>query len=287
MTPATSFRGKALYPFQQQAIAAIDAGRSAIVAAPTGAGKTLIADYAVEEAFAAGRRIIYTAPIKALSNQKFRDFREEHGDEVGIMTGDVTIRSTAPLLIMTTEVFRNTIFENPERFEEVSWVVLDEAHYIDDEERGTVWEESLLYAPAHIGVLALSATIPNIEQLAGWIRRARGCEIDVVVETERPVPLHQFLYVGGAGPRELRDLKGTLFRPPHRRRLRGGHPRHPIEYACRHGWLPALYVALPAATARSCACGSGGGSCSTGRSGGRPRCCSTTWRSATRWRTSR
>ena len=245
MTPATTFRGKTLYPFQQRAIEAISLGRSVIVAAPTGAGKTLVADYAIEEVFAAGRRIIYTAPVKALSNQKFRDFRAEHGDQVGIMTGDVTINSSAPLLIMTTEVFRNTIFESPERLDPVTWVVFDEVHYLDDPERGTVWEESILYAPPHIRLLALSATIPNIEQLADWIRKTRDSEIDVVVETERPVPLHHYLYPGEPGPKELGQLKRILFKPPQRRRLRGGpHPRHPIEYVCRNGWLPALYFAF-------------------------------------------
>ncbi len=242
--PAT-FRGKRLYPFQQKAIAAIDSGRSVIVAAPTGAGKTLVADYAIEHAFEQGRRIVYTAPIKALSNQKFRDFREEHGDDVGIMTGDVTIHPEAPLLIMTTEVFRNTIFESPERLEPVEFVVFDEIHYLDDEERGTVWEESILYAPLHIRVLALSATIPNIEQLAGWIRKVRKCEMDVVEEHERPVPLHHYLYVPDAGPKELRQLKGVLSKPPRQRRFRSdGAPRHPLEFAVRERWLPALYFAF-------------------------------------------
>jgi superfamily II RNA helicase len=216
-----------------------------IVAAPTGAGKTLVADYAIEHAFAEGKTIIYTAPIKALSNQKFRDFRAEHGDAVGIMTGDVTIHPEAPLLIMTTEVFRNTIFENPERLDPVSFVIFDEVHYIDDEERGTVWEESILYAPLHIRIIALSATIPNVEQLASWIRKARKCEMDVVVELQRPVPLHNFLYLRDAGPKELRSLKGVLHKPPNRRRFReGGHPSHPIEYVCREGLLPTLYFAF-------------------------------------------
>jgi len=240
-----TFGGKTLYPFQQAAVAAIDEGRSVIVAAPTGAGKTLVADYAIEHAFLEGRRIVYTAPIKALSNQKFRDFRGEHGDDVGIMTGDVTINPDAPLLIMTTEVFRNTIFESPQRLEQVSFVVFDEVHYLDDAERGTVWEESILYAPTHIRIVALSATIPNIDQLAGWIRKVRGIEIDVIVEDQRPVPLHHFFYVREAGPKELGQLKGVLHKPANRRRFRGGDfPRHPIEYVCREGWLPALYFAF-------------------------------------------
>ncbi|MHC4930956.1 MAG: DEAD/DEAH box helicase [Planctomycetota bacterium] len=234
-----------LYPFQQRAIAAIDAGRSVIVAAPTGAGKTLVADYAIEHAFLEGKRIVYTAPIKALSNQKFRDFREEHRDDVGIMTGDVTIHPEAPLLIMTTEVFRNTIFESPERLEHVEFVVFDEVHYLDDPERGTVWEESILYAPQHIRILALSATIPNIEQLAGWIRKTRRCEMDVVEEHERPVPLHHYLYVSEVGPKELRQLKGVLAKPAHKRRFRkAGAPRHPIRYVIDEEWLPALYFAF-------------------------------------------
>jgi len=243
--PPASFRGKSLYPFQQRAIDAIDAGKSVIVAAPTGAGKTLVADYAIEHAFAEGKTIIYTAPIKALSNQKFRDFRAEHGDSVGIMTGDVTIHPEAPLLIMTTEVFRNTIFENPERLNPVSFVIFDEVHYLDDEERGTVWEESILYAPLHIRIIALSATIPNIEQLASWIRRVRKCEMEVVVESKRPVPLHHYLYLRDAGPKELRQLKGVLTKPPSRRRFREqGQPAHPIEFVRREGLLPTLYFAF-------------------------------------------
>ena len=245
MTAATTFRGKTLYPFQRQAIASIDAGRSVIVAAPTGAGKTLVADYAIEHAFLEGRRIVYTAPIKALSNQKFRDFRMEHGEDVGIMTGDVTINPEAPLLIMTTEVFRNTIFESPERLDHVEFVVFDEVHYIDDEDRGTVWEESILYAPRHIRIVALSATVPNVGQLAGWMRKTRGYEVDVIEEHSRPVPLHHYIYVKQVGPMELKQLKGVLAQAPQRRRFRrSGYPSHPIEYVCREGWLPALYFAF-------------------------------------------
>ena len=245
MATPTVFQGKTLYPFQRKAIEAIDAGRSVVVAAPTGAGKTLVADYAIEESFLRGRRIVYTAPIKALSNQKFRDFRGEHGDDVGIMTGDVTINPEAPLLIMTTEVFRNTIFESPERLAAVDFVIFDEVHYIDDRDRGTVWEESILYAPEHIRIVGLSATIPNIDQLAGWIRKVRGSEVDVVIENERPVPLHHLFYIRDVGPRELHQLKGVLHKPVHKRRFRvDGAPRHPIAYVVREGWLPALYFAF-------------------------------------------
>ncbi|MHC4939413.1 MAG: DEAD/DEAH box helicase [Planctomycetota bacterium] len=245
MPAPTVFRGKTLYPFQRQAIEAIDEGRSVIVAAPTGAGKTLVADYAIEESFLLGRRIVYTAPIKALSNQKYRDFREEHGDDVGIMTGDVTINPDAPLLIMTTEVFRNTIFESPERLVEVEFVIFDEVHYIDDNDRGTVWEESILYAPEHIRIVGLSATVPNVDQLAGWIRKTRGCDVDVVEEHERPVPLHHLFYIRDVGCRELKSLKGVLHKPVHKRRFRReGAPRHPIPYIIEEGWLPALYFAF-------------------------------------------
>jgi len=161
------------------------------------------------------------------------------------MTGDVTINPEAPLLIMTTEVFRNTIFESPERLDGVAFVIFDEVHYLDDPERGTVWEESILYAPLHIRVIALSATIPNVEQLAGWMRKTRKCEVDVVVEEARPVPLHHYLYVPDVGPKELRQLKGVLFKPPHKRRFRTDNmPRHPVEYVVREGWLPALYFAF-------------------------------------------
>src|SRR6185503_5180424 len=156
-----TFRGKTLFPFQARAAEAIHEGKSVVVAAPTGAGKTLVADVAIAEALGEGRRVVYTSPIKALSNQKFRDFRADYGEErVGIMTGDVTIQPDAPLLIMTTEIFRNTIFEDPKRLDAFDFVVFDEVHYLDDLERGTVWEESILYAPKHVRIVALSATVP-------------------------------------------------------------------------------------------------------------------------------
>ena len=175
--------------FQQRAIEVIDRGSSLFVAAPTGAGKTVLADYVIEHTLEQGRRVIYTAPIKALSNQKFRDFSARHGNEVGIMTGDVTLNPTAPLLIMTTEIYRNALLEGTERLARYAWVIFDEVHYLDDPERGTVWEEALLFTPPHINLLALSATIPNVSELAQWIRTVHERPIEVIEETRRPVPL--------------------------------------------------------------------------------------------------
>ena len=177
-------------PFQQRAIEAIDRETSLFVAAPTGAGKTVIADYCIAQALQHAKRVIYTAPIKALSNQKFRDFTSRHGEQVGIMTGDVTINPRAPILIMTTEIYRNTLLENPGRLSQCAWVIFDEIHYLDDPERGTVWEEAIMFTPEHINLLALSATITNVEELASWIREVHHRPVEVIVETKRPIPLH-------------------------------------------------------------------------------------------------
>ena len=183
-----------LDPFQIQAIEWIEKEHSLLVSAPTGSGKTLIAEKAVEKALSRGEQVIYTAPIKALSNQKFRDFQARFGkDTVGILTGDVSINSGAPLLIMTTEIYRNCLFENAERIQKIGWVIFDEVHYLDDAQRGTVWEEALLFTPPEIRILALSATIPNVQELADWIRQIHQRPIAVIEEAHRPVPLH-FLF---------------------------------------------------------------------------------------------
>ena len=175
--------------FQSKAIASIKEGTSLFVSAPTGAGKTVIAEVAVEEALRFGGMAIYTAPIKALSNQKFRDFYTTYKDRVGILTGDVTLNPQAPLLIMTTEIYRNSLFEERSRFEKCRWIIFDEVHYLDDPERGTVWEEALLLTPRETEILALSATVPNAQQLASWIERIHGRPIQVIQESHRPVPL--------------------------------------------------------------------------------------------------
>ena len=162
-----NYLGLTLDPFQEEAFKVIDDAKSCIVCAPTGCGKTLLAEYAVEVSLKSNLRVIYTAPIKALSNQKFRDFRKRFGEKiVGIHTGDVTINPEAPLLIMTTEIFRNLILEDSDRLNGIHYAIFDEVHFLDDEERGTVWEECIILAPPEIRFLCLSATVPNINELA-------------------------------------------------------------------------------------------------------------------------
>lgn len=196
-----------LDPFQEEAIHAIDRNHSVLVTAPTGAGKTVLAEYAIEKCVEMGRRVIYTAPIKALSNQKYRDFYQVYGDRVGIVTGDVVLNQFAPVLLMTTEIFRNTIFDDINRLDDVEYVIFDEIHYINDIERGTVWEESIIFAPQNIKFVCLSATIPNINQFAQWMRSVREVEIDIIEELERPVPLEHHLYLEGYGIGDLKCLQ--------------------------------------------------------------------------------
>ena len=200
------YKGLQLDRFQEDAIAAINRDTSVIVTAPTGAGKTVIAEYAVEKCIEENRRVIYTAPIKALSNQKYRDFYAEYGDKIGIVTGDVVLNPYAQVLLMTTEIFRNTIFDDIERLQDVSYVIFDEIHYINDIERGTVWEESLIFAPQHIKFVCLSATIPNIDSFTEWMQSVRDIDIEIVEELNRPVPLEHHLYFQDYGIGNLKHI---------------------------------------------------------------------------------
>ena len=185
----TTFKGFTLSAFQIQSVEAIRRGENLLVSAPTGAGKTLVAEYAIYDAIQRGKRVIYTAPIKALSNQKYRDFRDDPDVDVGLMTGDVTIHPEAQVLIMTTEILRNQIFENPGMLKDVDYVIFDEVHFMDDRERGTVWEETFIFAPKGIRFVSLSATIQNLDQLGSWIREIRDEDLTVVRSDKRPVPL--------------------------------------------------------------------------------------------------
>ncbi|MEW5894265.1 MAG: DEAD/DEAH box helicase [Candidatus Omnitrophota bacterium] len=183
--------------FQQQAIEYIDQGHSVIVSAPTGAGKTVIAEHVIRTCLYKGERVIYTAPVKALSNQKFRDFQAENPDSVGILTGDVSLNAGAPVQIMTTEIFRNKLLEGDQSLADYTWVIFDEIHYLDDYERGTVWEESLIFFPDHMKFLGLSATVPNVESLVQWLETIHTRKIKIVRENKRPVPLHFFYQCQG------------------------------------------------------------------------------------------
>ena len=181
--------------FQEEAIDKLDSGAGVLVCAPTSSGKTVVAEYAIFRALAEGVQVIYTTPLKALSNQKFRDFQKVHGEElVGLVTGENNINDSAPIVVMTTEILRNVIYEDPDRLRNVSYVILDEVHYIDDFPRGSVWEEIVIQAPAHIKLVGLSATIGNYRELADWMSQNRG-HIDTVYTDRRPVELRLWLSI--------------------------------------------------------------------------------------------
>ncbi|MDR3013607.1 MAG: DEAD/DEAH box helicase [Chitinispirillales bacterium] len=239
------YQGLKLDPFQIQAVEAVNRGESVIVAAPTGCGKTVIAEYAVEESVKQGKRAIYTAPIKALSNQKFRDFRKRFGDEaVGIQTGDVTINQDAQLLIMTTEIFRNLILENSGRLNDIYYVIFDEIHYLDDPERGTVWEESIILAPPEIRFMCLSATVPNIRELASWMGAVRETKFTVIEETHRPVPLEHFFFHPKFGFLSIKAIKKKYKNNPAIRKSfqrRKPSSRRIVQFAIREKHVPILY----------------------------------------------
>ncbi|MFW6378707.1 MAG: DEAD/DEAH box helicase [Nanoarchaeota archaeon] len=189
------FKGFTLDSFQKEAIEAIERNHSCVVSASTGTGKTLIAEYVISKFLPEGNTIVYTAPIKALSNQKFKDFKKEYGEEnVGLMTGDHVINGGAPLLIMTTEIYRNMLVTRDQLVERVSYVVFDEIHYINDRQRGTVWEESIIFSPDHVRFLCLSATIPNYDQFASWIESVAGHKVETIHYGHRPVPLNHLVY---------------------------------------------------------------------------------------------
>lgn len=180
--------------FQLEAIQTFLAGDSVMVAAPTGTGKTVVAEFGVYEAFRRRGRVIYTTPIKALSNQKFRDLREIYGQHVGLLTGDVTENPEAPVLVMTTEVLRNMLLQTPWDVETVDCVIFDEVHYIADPERGTTWEEAIILCPEHVQLICLSATVSNADEIAGWISRTHR-PIRLIVHNQRAIPLALYYFL--------------------------------------------------------------------------------------------
>ncbi|KAJ2742705.1 ATP-dependent RNA helicase mtr4 [Coemansia sp. BCRC 34301] len=199
-----------LDPFQQASIQCISSNESVLVAAHTSAGKTVVAEYAIAQSLRAKQRVIYTSPIKALSNQKYREFLEEFGD-VGLMTGDVTINPQASCLVMTTEILRSMLYRGSEVMREVAWVVFDEIHYMRDKERGVVWEETIILLPHQVRFVFLSATIPNAMQFAEWITKTHEQACHVVYTDFRPTPLQHYLFPqGGDGIHLVVDEKSQF-----------------------------------------------------------------------------
>lgn len=242
--------------FQLEAVKALDQGKSVVVCAPTGSGKTLIGEYAIYRALDHGKRVFYTTPLKALSNQKLRDFREQYGsDRVGLLTGDISINRDAPIVVMTTEIFRNMLYgtrigETGTSLLDVEAVVLDECHYMNDRQRGTVWEESIIYCPPEIQLLALSATVANSDQLTDWLQNVHG-PTDLIYSDFRPVPL-EFYYCHGKGLFPLLDASNTRINPRLKKRgspRRGGRPGRRdrlglgfiISQLQQRDMLPAIY----------------------------------------------
>ncbi|KAL7624275.1 ATP-dependent RNA helicase mtr4 [Parahypoxylon ruwenzoriense] len=199
-----------LDPFQRLSISSIERDESVLVSAHTSAGKTVVAEYAIAHCLKKNQRVIYTSPIKALSNQKYREFNEAFGD-VGLMTGDVTINPTASCLVMTTEILRSMLYRGSEIMREVAWVVFDEIHYMRDKSRGVVWEETIILLPDKVRYVFLSATIPNAFQFAEWIAKIHRQACHVVYTDFRPTPLQNYFFpAGGSGIFLVVDEKGVF-----------------------------------------------------------------------------
>jgi ATP-dependent RNA helicase HelY len=249
-----------LDPFQLAAIEALEEGHSVVVAAPTGAGKTIVAEYAIERALAGAGKAFYTTPLKALSNQKYADFCRAYGPgRVGLLTGDNAINGDAPVVVMTTEVLRNMVYAGSGSLERLRYVVLDEVHYLQDPYRGPVWEEVIIHLPPEVDLVCLSATVSNAEELATWVGTVRG-STKAVIEERRPVPLHNLFVAGDRRVRELVMLPTLVGDRPNPRgasltsKARQRHPWHGprsplyaprrsevVELLGERGLLPAIY----------------------------------------------
>ncbi len=247
--------------FQLEAIRAINSGNSVVLTAPTGSGKTLIGEFAIYRGLSHDSRVFYTTPLKALSNQKFRDFANQYGEnKVGLLTGDISINREAPILVMTTEIFRNMLYgdfdESDDPLENLESVILDECHYMNDPQRGTVWEETIIHCPTRTQIIALSATIANADQLQNWIEKVHGPTV-LINSDKRPVPL-DFIFCSVKGLHPLLNNKGNgihpnckIWRAPKGQKIRGKvgrimQPKSPsigfvISKLAERNMLPAIY----------------------------------------------
>lgn len=243
--------------FQKEACGCISQGKSVVVCAPTGAGKTVIAEHAIHCALEKGEKVFYTTPLKALSNQKYNDFSEKYGaDKVGLLTGDTSINRNAQIVVMTTEVFRNMLYGTnfgsvTDNLKNVKYVILDEVHYMNDEQRGTVWEESIIYCPTNVQIIALSATVANADKLTEWINTVHS-KTELINTDFRPVPL-RFYYFDSSQPNTLLPLltpNGTLNKKikPEKKEFRRGkavQKRNVVKDVVRNlhekNMLPAIY----------------------------------------------
>src|SRR5687768_7441410 len=188
--------------FQRQACRSLQEGKGVLVAAPTGAGKTIVGEFAIYLALQRGLKAFYTTPIKALSNQKYFELSDKYGpSNVGLLTGDTSINGDAPVVVMTTEVLRNMLYADSDSLDDLGYVVMDEVHYLADRFRGAVWEEVIIHLPSEVQVASLSATVSNAEEFGAWLDTVRG-QTDIIVSEHRPVPLWQHVMVG----RQIMDL---------------------------------------------------------------------------------
>ena len=247
--------------FQLEAIKAINSGNSIVLTAPTGSGKTILGEFAIHRALTHKSRVFYTTPLKALSNQKFRDFSIQFGEiKVGLLTGDLSINRDAPILVMTTEIFRNMLYGEFDEFDDplinLESVILDECHYMNDPQRGTVWEETIIHCPTRTQIIALSATVANSEQLNNWINKIHGPTV-LINSYVRPVPL-DFIFCSAKGFHPLLNEKRTgihpnckVWRSPKGQKKKSKYgritqPKSPpisfvVEKLAERNLLPAIY----------------------------------------------
>lgn len=245
--------------FQKKAISAIDGDSSIFVSAPTGAGKTVIAEHVIADAITLRQRVVYTAPIKALSNQKYREFVKAYGeDAVGILTGDVNINRDAQIIVMTTEIYRNTLLDEENTLRNVAWVIFDEVHYLDDQERGTVWEEAIIFSPKETRILALSATVPNAREICDWMEQILERPMTLVEETKRPVPLSFYFQAQNRIYDEFEAFKNEAYKNLSKPKSRRFYPRSRrpapdvvpnslprlLEHLKKQDGFPCLYFAF-------------------------------------------